>query len=128
MASRGTLKGFSQPMLSIEHTIVNPSMVLITVKGKLMLGADGGQLERLVSQLLGEGVRHFVMDLSGLTHIDSTGIGRFIASYNLILPVAGSTLRMAAAGGAVRSAFKVTKLDTVFPFFDSVDAAEAAAL
>jgi hypothetical protein len=32
-------------------------------------------------------------------------------------------MRLAGATGAVRDAFRVTRLDTVFPFFDSVEAA-----
>ncbi len=113
-------------MFQIEYERVQPGMVLIHVRGRLMLGAESHQVEQLVSRLLNEGERDFVFNLEGLTHIDSTGIGRFIASYNLILQVDGASLRMAAATGAVRSAFRVTKLDTVFPFFPDVDSARAA--
>lgn len=115
-------------MLSIEHNLVRPEMARIAIKGKLMLGFDSHQVEKLVSKLLSEGVRDFVFDLEGLTHIDSTGIGRFIASYNRVMECPGATLRMAAATGAVRSAFRVTKLDTVFPFFPTVAEAQAAQL
>lgn len=101
-------------------------MSLIAVKGKLMLGADSLQLERLVEDLLSQGYRDLVFDLSGLTHIDSTGIGRFIASYNRTLKVPGTTMRMAAATGVVRSAFRVTQLDRVFPFYETVEQAEGA--
>lgn len=101
-------------------------MVLITVSGKMLLGGDHLAVENLVSQLLAEGVRDFVFNLEGMTHIDSTGIGRFIASYNRVMTVDGASLRMAAATGAVRAAFRVTKLDTVFPFFESVAEAETA--
>jgi len=113
-------------MLTVEHTTIRPGMALITVSGKMLLGVDSLAVESLVSQLLAEGVRDFVFNLEGLTHIDSTGIGRFIASYNRVMAVEGASLRMAAATGTVRAAFRVTKLDTVFPFFESVAAAEAA--
>lgn len=93
----------------------------------MMLGAANLSVDMLVSTLLEQGVRHFVFDMRGVTHIDSTGIGRFIASYNKIM-VEGGSLRMAAAAGAVRAAFRVTHLDTVFPFFETLEQAEAAAL
>lgn len=99
-------------------------MVVIRVSGKLMLGAESHQVEKLVERLLEEGERLIIFNLDGLTHIDSTGIGRFIASYNLILPVDGAQMRMAGATGAVRAAFRVTKLDTVFPFFDDLAQAQ----
>jgi len=115
-------------MLRVEHEVVRPGMVMIHVSGKMMLGSDSDQVERLVTSYLEQSVQDFVFDLEGLTHIDSTGIGRFIASYNRVAPVDGTTFRMAAATGAVRSAFRVTKLDTVFPFFDSVSEATSAVL
>ena len=38
-----------------------------------MLGEGSAQLETLVPQLLKTGRKNLVFDLSGLTHIDSTG-------------------------------------------------------
>jgi anti-sigma B factor antagonist len=67
-----------------------------------------------------KGGKHIVFDLSGVTHIDSTGIGRFIDAYSKIGKLGGQ-IRMAGASGAVRDAFRVTRLDTVFPFFATVD-------
>ncbi len=115
-------------MFQIEYERMESALAVIHVRGRLMLGAESHQVEQTVARLLADGVRDFVFDLDGLTHIDSTGIGRFIASYNLILQVEGASLRMAGAKGAVRAAFRVTKLDTVFPFFSDVEAARAARL
>ncbi len=90
-----------------------------------MLGPEGQELERVVNDLLSRGYRRFVLDLSGVSHIDSTGIGRCIASLNQIMQMGGK-LHMAAAQGQVREGFRVTRLDRVFRFFDDVPAAEAA--
>lgn len=112
-------------MLAVTHKEVRPGVALVTVTGKMMLGEDSAQVDALVARLLELGYGSIVFDLAGLTHIDSTGIGRFIASYNRVMQVDGASLHMAAATGIVRSAFRVTKLDTVFPFFDTVDQALA---
>src|SRR5689334_3730809 len=112
---------FLQGMLTVEHKYLKPGMALITISGKMMLGAEGLQVDELVTFLLGQGYHNILFDLSGLTHIDSTGIGRFIASYNRTLQQKGASMRMAGATGAVRSAFRVTKLDTVFPFYETVE-------
>ncbi len=90
-----------------------------------MLGPEGQLLERTVDELLAGGYRNFVFDLAGVTHIDSTGIGRCIASLNKIM-AAGGKLHMAAAVKPVREGFHVTRLDRIFRFFDDVDAARAA--
>jgi anti-anti-sigma factor len=108
--------------LKIEHRDVKPGVVLITLTGKVMLGGESAQIETLVQQLLREERPHFLFDLSGVTHIDSTGIGRFISSLNKIRQEGGS-LRMVAAAGQVRDSFRVTRLDTVFKFYSNVEEA-----
>jgi anti-sigma B factor antagonist len=109
-------------LLSIEQSKPRPDAALIRVSGRLTLGENSQQVESMVSALIAEGCRNVIFDLSGLTQIDSTGIGRFIASYRQLM-AAGGALRMAAATPAVRSAFHVTRLDSVFPFFETVEEA-----
>lgn len=108
--------------LQVEQREVGPDIVVVALTGRLMLGREGSEIEHLVERGIQAGRRHFVFDLAGVTHIDSTGIGRFISGLNKAR-VAGGSLRMARAGGQVREAFHVTRLDTVFKFFDSVEAA-----
>jgi anti-sigma B factor antagonist len=108
--------------LEIEHEDKSPSTSVITLVGKLMLGTEAAQLEELVPQLIKGGRKNLVFDLSGVTHIDSTGIGRFIDTYSRLTPVGGK-MRLACVSGPVLDAFHVTRLDTVFAFYVSVDAA-----
>jgi anti-sigma B factor antagonist len=108
--------------LDIEQKDVTGSTSVITLKGKLMLGSEAGQMEGLVPALLKEGRKNLVFDLSGVTHIDSTGIGRFIDTYSRLMPIGGQ-MRLAGASGAVRDSFRVTRLDTVFKFYPTVEAA-----
>ena len=68
--------------------------------------------------------KHLIFDLSGLAQIDSTGMGLFISTHGKLEKLGGN-LRLAAAAGAVRDAFHVTRLDTIFTFYDST--AEASA-
>jgi anti-sigma B factor antagonist len=111
--------------LSIEQAEVEPGIVVITLAGKMLLGQEGQQVEALVGDLLKQGHRKIVFELSGVTHIDSTGIGRFISSYNQVMRVGGQML-MAAATGIVREGFRVTRLDTVFRFYPDLESAKQA--
>ena len=111
--------------LTIETRDLGAQTALLKLSGGLMLGREGQELETNVSRLLAQGYRNFVFDLAGLTHIDSTGIGRCIASLNLIMQAKGK-LHMAAAPVPVREGFRVTRLDRVFRFFDDVPAAQSA--
>ena len=108
--------------LQVEQKEVGPGVLVIALAGRLMLGREGSEIENLVEKGIQAGRRHFVFDLAGVTHIDSTGIGRFISSLNKAR-VAGGSLRMAGASGQVREAFHVTRLDTVFKFYDNVETA-----
>jgi anti-sigma B factor antagonist len=109
-------------MVEIGHREVAPGTVVVTLAGKLMLGPEGDRIVSLVEECLGQGTRKIVFDLSAVTMIDSTGIGRFIASFNKIM-AAGGDMRMAGATGHVMQSFKVSLLDKVFKFYPSVDAA-----
>lgn len=108
--------------LEISHKEVTPGIVVVTLTGKLMLGSDGEDIPRMVERFLREGKKTIVFDLAGVTVIDSTGIGRFIASYNKIAAVGGE-MRMAGATGHLFQSFHVSLLDQVFPFFPTVEEA-----
>jgi len=106
--------------LQLTHEEIAPGTVAVTLAGKLMMGPEGEQIVGLVDQLLAEGKRVIIFDLSGVTVIDSTGIGRFIASYNKIVN-AGGEMRMAGATGHLFHSFKVSLLDQVFPFYPTIE-------
>ncbi len=106
--------------LELEHREILPSTAVVKLNGKLLLGQDAARLGDLVPQLIASGHRNLVFDLHGVTHIDSTGIGRFIDAYSRLAKIGGK-MRLAGASGAVRDSFHVTRLDTVFSFYPSVE-------
>ena len=112
-------------MLSIEQQELENGVVLVKLSGRLMLGPEGASLEEIIRGLLTKGVRRFIFEMSELSHIDSTGIGRCIASLSMITQ-AGGKLTLAGAVGQVRDGFRITQLDRVFRFYDDVPAALAA--
>jgi len=111
--------------MEIHHNEIAPGTVAVTDACKVMTGAEREKIENLVEQLLREGKRIIIFDIAGVTTLDSTGIGRFIASFNKIA-AAGGRMMMAAATGHVFQTFHVSMLDTVFPFYPSVEEAAAA--
>ncbi len=106
--------------LELEHREILPSTAVVKLNGKLLLGQDAARLGDLVPQLIASGHRNLVFDLHGVTHIDSTGIGRFIDAYSRLAKIGGK-MRLAGASGSVRDSFHVTRLDTVFSFYPSVE-------
>jgi anti-sigma B factor antagonist len=111
--------------MEITHRNVAPDMVVITIVGKVMMGPESEQITTLVSDLLRKAKRIIIFDIADVIKIDSTGIGRFISSYNQVA-AAGGEIRMAGAPSFVFRAFHICRLDTVFRFYQTVDEACAA--
>ncbi len=111
--------------IEIKHQAMAPGKELITLAGRVMMGPASEEIVTLVEELLRQGKKTVIFDLSGVTSIDSTGIGRFISSFNKIM-AEGGEMRMAGATGHVFEAFHVSLLDTVFPFYPNVEEASKA--
>lgn len=111
--------------MEIQHAQAGPDTAIVTLSGKMMLGTGTEQVVALVEQLIGEGKKNVVFDLSGVTALDSTGVGQFIASFNKIM-AAGGQMRMAGATGHVLQTFHVSRLDRMFPFFPTAEEAAKA--
>lgn len=111
--------------MEIRHEEAGPGAAIVTLSGKVMLGTGTERITALVDELVSHGTKTVVFDLGGVTSLDSTGIGQFIASFNRIT-AAGGQMRMAAAAGHVLQTFRVSRLDRMFPFYASAeDAAKA---
>ena len=94
-------------------------VAVISPAGRVTLGQKSEQIEELVEKMLAAGKKTIVFDLAGITKIDSTGIGRFISSYNKIRSVGGE-MRMAGATEHLSKVFRITRLDSVFRFYATV--------
>lgn len=112
-------------MLTIESHLRETGVWVLSVSGRLMIGAEGQRVETAAGQLFREGARCVVIDLAGVTHLDSTGIGYLVAAMNHAM-AANGMMPMVAATPKIREAFRLTRLDSVFQFYDSVDTAVTA--
>jgi anti-sigma B factor antagonist len=101
--------------LTIQHRELDQTSAVITLAGRLQLGPGCQQLEELVDSLVARGFNHLTFELAGVTHIDSTGMGRFIDAYSKVRNANGSVI-MKGATGSVRDMFRVTRLDTILSF------------
>jgi anti-sigma B factor antagonist len=101
---------------------IAPRVAVVTVTGNVRIGPESEKVETVTRDLLSQGYKALLFDFSGVGHMDSTGVGRFIASLTMTMN-AGAELRIAGANSRVRDVFRVTRLDTIFKFFDDIDAA-----
>ncbi|MFB7493257.1 STAS domain-containing protein [Streptomyces sp. NPDC056161] len=79
-------------------------------------------IRQTVARLVDEGHRHFVLDLFGVTFLDSMGLGAIVAITKLLRAHAGS-LVLARADARILTVFKAGGLHAVYAFNDSVEGA-----
>jgi anti-anti-sigma factor len=77
---------------------------------------DNRVVEPVVTDLLKQGGRKFIFDLTGVEEIDSTGANILIHCF-MAAQKAGAGLRVAGASAKVARLFKITRLDTVLPVY-----------
>jgi len=74
---------------------------------------DAKALRNKVSELHKENIRHVILDMSGVKHINSAGLGGLIAAMFTILQAKGD-VRFACIGSNVLNIFRMTHLNRVF--------------
>ena len=112
-------------VLSLTTRTCEPGITVIEISGRITLGRESGQIEATVLKALNEGVERVVIDMKDVTYIDSTGIGIIAYCFGKISQK-GAHGAVAGAKGLVLDVFKLTRIDSVVPFYPDVDAACAA--
>jgi anti-sigma B factor antagonist len=79
-------------------------------------------LKDAISEAVKNGKPRLVIDLEGVSFVDSTGLGSVIAALKLVRTSQGD-LRLAAPNQQVRVVLELTTLDRVFPYFATVEEA-----
>ena len=108
--------------LQIEERQVE-DMTILSLTGQITL--DDGDLVfgRKVDGLLASGRTKFVVDLGGVTYIDSAGVGMLVAELKLVQKKGGA-MKLVRLTDRSHGLLRMMKLMTLFETFDD----EAAAL
>ncbi|MGA2353933.1 MAG: STAS domain-containing protein [Terriglobales bacterium] len=112
-------------MLEIQTKQVQPDIVVLELTGKITLGRQCKQLEWAVENLVGEGRKKLIFDFSGVTSVDSTGIGIIVMSAGQVKK-AGGELRVAGATEHIEQVLKTTNIHQIIALHPSAAAAAAA--
>ena len=112
-------------LLNIEKQQAANGVTVLKITGRVSLGRDSQQIEWQVNDLLKANQNRVVFDLSGVNHMDSTGIG-IMMMCSARLKKAGGDLRVAGATGLVGDVLRLTKVDAILGMHDTTDAAVKA--
>jgi len=90
---------------------------VVDITGQITLGDETGQLRSAVSDLLEKGKKKIVLNLAGVSYIDSSGVGELVGSYTTVRN-RGGELKLLNLTKKVHDVLQVTKLYTVFDIKD----------
>jgi len=96
--------------------------VVIKFKGNVMGGPDTVKLNEKLHELIDEGKKNLVVDLSRVKFMNSSGLGVLIGALTTMRK-AGGDLRIANATDKIESLLVITKLVTVFNHYKSLEEA-----
>lgn len=105
-------------------------ITILDLRGRLSLGEEvafgsgsGIVLGETIRELTKKGQKKIVLDLEGVTYVDSSGVGQLVGALTTARNQ-GGTVKLLAPTKQVRELLKIVKLDTVFDIHEY----EAAAI
>ncbi|MGC2854988.1 STAS domain-containing protein [Novispirillum sp. DQ9] len=110
--------------LSITTATLGQVQVL-SLRGKVTMGDGDFALRQAIHDTLNSGAQRIVLDLGGVTAMDSSGVGEMVSSYTTVTN-RGGRLVLANLPNRIADILTITQLITVFDVYDSVDQAVAA--
>jgi len=91
---------------------------IIKLEGKITIGAGDQQLREVIANAVNDGKTKLLLDLSGVTTIDSSGIGELVGSFTTVTN-RGGKLKLLHLPAKLNELLHVTQLITVFEVYDS---------
>jgi anti-sigma B factor antagonist len=98
---------------------------IIKLDGKITIGAGDQQLREVISSAVNEGKTNILLDMSGVTTIDSSGIGELVGSYTTVTN-RGGKLKLLHLPAKLNELLHVTQLITVFEVYENEPEAVAS--
>ena len=97
-------------------------VTILDLEGKITIGEGSVGLRNAIRRLMQEGKKKILLNLSGVSYVDSSGIGELVSSYTTI-GREGGQLKLLNLTQKIRDLLTITKLLTVFDTYDDESAA-----
>jgi len=110
-------------MNAVVETRHSKGVTILDVSGDVVLGDGTEALRETVRGLVTGGIRRVVVNLAGVQHMDSSGIGELLATRTALLN-RGGQMKLLRPSRRVVEVLQITKIYNTFDIFED----EAAAL
>ncbi len=110
--------------MQIKEKIVD-DIAILTLNGDLIGDPETTKLREKVKSLITDEIKKIVIDLSGVSYINSAGLGSLISVLTTVRN-AGGDLKLARIGKRIKSIFVITQLVKVFDSYETQERAIAS--
>lgn len=100
-------------------------VTILDIKGKITIGASEEALRDTVHQVLASGSQKVLLNLQGVSTIDSSGVGELVSSYTSATN-RGAKIKLCSLPAKINDILTITQLITVFDVYDTEDEAVAS--
>lgn len=90
---------------------------IVKLEGKITIGSGDSQLREVIGNAISAGKTKILLDMSGVTTIDSSGIGELVGSYTTVAN-RGGKLKLLHLPAKLNELLHVTQLITVFEVYE----------
>ncbi len=96
--------------------------VIIELKGNVMGGDDTKEFNELLHKFIDEEKKNIVVDLHDVKFMNSSGLGMLIGGLTTMKKAEGN-MKLARVTDKIESLLIITKLITIFEFYETIDEA-----
>jgi len=97
-------------------------VAVVDLNGRIVLGEATTTLREALQNLVSQGQKKILLNLSEVSYIDSSGLGALVSGYTTITSQSGQ-LKLLNLTAKVKDLLQITKLLTVFEVFTDEAAA-----
>ena len=109
--------------MAVKTSTLDGGVGLIEVKGSLAGGEETDELRRAVAGFADRNYDKLIIDLSGVTYLNSTAIGVLVGAHTSYSR-RGWQIKLSGVNRNIDSIFVITKLSLVFDVHDSTNEAK----
>lgn len=92
-------------------------VMIVSCQGRIVFGEESNYLRETLKRVLASN-RKIVLNLAGVSYIDSGGLGTLVGVYSSAR-ASGAEIKLASLGQKLRDVLQITKLVTVFEVYDT---------
>ena len=97
-------------------------VAILELSGKVQIGETSVRFRRSLQRLMQEGEKNILLDLKGVSQVDSCGLGEFVSGY-VSLEKKGGKVKLLHLTDRVSELMVITKLVTVFEVYQDEEEA-----